>query len=64
MNNNNNRCEYCEGDHYFNQTLLPSENKELDLFVDALNKRLSVFKDDELVTSFRVNYCPMCNRKF
>lgn len=64
MNSNNNRCEYCESDQYFSKTLLSSYNDELALFVDAINKRLSVFKDGELVTSFAVNYCPMCNRKF
>lgn len=63
MNSNNNRCEYCESDQYFSKTLLPSYNDELALFVDAINKRLSVFKDGELVTSFAVNYCPMCNRE-
>ena len=60
---NNARCEYCEGNHYFNNTLLPSYDDDLALFVDALNKRLSVFKDGELLTSFHVNYCPMCNRE-
>lgn len=60
----NKLCAYCNEDSEGYVKPLPQSNSELDLMVNSDCKRLEAFNENgELVTTFQVNYCPMCNHK-
>ena len=62
--NKNKLCAYCNPDFEGYVKPLPQNSLELDLMVNSECKRLEAFNENgELVSTFKVNYCPMCNHK-
>lgn len=70
-------CEFCKNDGYYkaNKSLISKtlkNNVDIDVQINVKDKRLSLsienlsvktYDDNWIITTKRINYCPMCGRK-